>query len=306
MHLFQWLKSVIVKEVPATWKIIWGKNRVSVSVLFMIFIQCTGLLDPSGPGDTTADVKIEFAVDRRGIATPSSPYILSGTVSSSEDLDSIVISFRDSDGNQYDADVTLVISGALSTYDFEDNAVELEVSSSDCNGTYAVNVRAYSAGEFESVTIDVEVDGATDCSTGRDPVLTLGTLSGSLSVTPGSPVELTGSYSCTDCETPVSFAVTVEDSLGTVVTDNTVTADVTPETGEYTVTVEATSGACNGEYMVVVEVESGTLTETVTETVTVSDAFDCNMQTGDLEISKILILGAQKSSVTLTSVKGTG
>ena len=259
----------------------------------LISIQCTGLFDPTDAPDTTDD--ISFSVNRTGTARPSSPYTLKGIVNSLEGLDSIIVSFYDYKDILYDETAILNLSGSTS-YDLEDSDIELAVNSSDCNGTYTVKVVAYSTVEKRSVTIDIDVENATNCSTDK-PVLTLGTLSGSSSVTPGSPRELTGSYSCTGCDASVSFEVTVKDSLDAIVTDNTVTAEVTNKGSDtYTVTVEATNGACNGTYTIVIDAESGSLSETVTKTVTVTGAFNCGVQTGDLEISELLVLGAQNAS----------
>lgn len=272
-------------------KSLYGKSLVLAIMLFMFAMKCSDLFEPTEPG---ADNEITFSVDQTGTATPSSSYILDGTVTSTEDLDSVIIRIRDHDGDLLNDDGFILSN--TTRYDLEDSDIELDVNSSDCNGTYTVNIRAYSAGESESVTIDVEVSGAKDCSSTGDPVLTLGSLSGSSTVTPDSPRELTGSYSCTNCDYAVSFDATVKDSAGAVVADNTVTAHVTKATEEYTVSVSAAGTACMGNYRITVTAQSGTLTETVSKTVTVSEAVDCSAPTGDLQVSEVLVLGAQNAS----------
>lgn len=259
-----------------------------------VLLQCSDLLKPADPASAPA-VSITISVNPTGSAAPLSPFMVSGSVSSTEDIDSIAINVQKPSGNLHTATVLQMLSGVTS-YHFKNGDAQLIVGASDCNGTYIVNIRAFSAGQTESTSINVVCSGATDCSTAANPVLSLESLSGTSSVTPISPGVLTGSFSCTNCNSEVSFEATVKDSSGTPVTDNMVTADVAKATASYTVTVKAKSSTCNGVYTVVVTAKSGTQSKVVTKSIAVVNAFNCTMHTGDLEVSNTLVVGAQNAS----------
>ena len=106
-------------------------------------------------------------------ATPSSPGKISGTITSGNALDSVIVVLTDPSGTP-EARNKLAAAGKT---EYAVDAMGFTFASSSCNGTYRAEFTAYAGSASKSQSVDIALSGAKNCSGGSGTPLAVSSLS---------------------------------------------------------------------------------------------------------------------------------